>query len=213
MSVENKMHLIKPDPPQYSLFKDYAVAVKDFLTNVVYLKRFPRDKQTNIYYSTPQRAWANQVQPVVNGFSETPVCVFNLSAMEFKTSEIMGGFVTLTEEHPTDKNKLIVNYSPTIWELTYDVTIWTKLMNDMDMIMSQIFIYALPPKCWATRVNETWAEIYVESNSIEDELEPGDAKDKVIRRSVVLKIRRAYLPREAYDVSKINQILFDIKTI
>jgi len=206
----HEMDLITPESPQYLLFKDYALAVKEFLDEVLYLKRFSRDKQPNIYYSTPRRAWAKIVQPLVNGFSETPVCVFHLSGLEPKMSEVMGGFVTLTEQHPTNENKLRVNYSPTIWKLTYTTTLWTRVLNDMDTMLSQLLIYTVEPKVWATKVNNVWAELYVENISIEDDLEPGDAKDKTVRRSITIGIRRAYLPREAYDVGRINQFMFEI---
>ncbi len=210
MSILDLTQMIESDPPQYLLFKEYSRAIKSFLEKVVYLKRFSKDKQPKIYYSTPRRAWAKYVSPIINGFSDTPIITFNL--LDPEPIFAQNTFASLRTEHETDSNKYSYHYGPTIWKLPYKITIWAATMDDMDTLLYQILAYSVPPKCWATMVNGAWGEIVFQSTSIEDELEPGDAKDKVIRRGVSVFIRRAYLPRESWDVGKINEIHLQIET-
>ena len=207
MSVEEKMNLIEPNPPQYYLFKEYARAVKSFLEQVLYLKRFSRDDQPNIFYSTPRKAWAKHIQPIVNGFSETPICTFYLNNMAPKQGETMGGWVFVKEDHPdTPDDDYRYSWAPSIWRLDFKTTLWAKTMADMDTMLSQILIYTQSPKLWSCMVDGAWCEIGTESVAIEDEMEPGDAKDKVVRRSLNTYVRRAYLPRESFDYPKIKEI-------
>lgn len=205
MAVEQVMEPITPEPPQYYLFKEYSRAVKEFLTEVVYLSRFDRDHQPNIYYSTPSRAWATYVQPIINGFAETPVCTFYLSGAEPKQSEIMGWGHDRIQD-PNNEDKYVYSFAPSIWKLNFKTTIWTKTINDMDVILSQIFLYSQTPKLWACMVDGAWCEIGVDSFSIDDDMEPGESKDKIIRRGLNTYVRRAYLPRESFDIPKINEI-------
>jgi len=206
MSVENVMDTIKPNPPQFPLFREYAVAMKSMFNQLLYLKRFSQEKQPKIYYSTPRRAWAKYVQPIVNGASETPICTFYLNGMTPVQGETMGGFVTTYEENPENEDEYTYSFSPSLWRLNYTVTIWSKTMTDMDNMLSQILIMTMSPKTWAAKVDGAWAEFVTESVAFEDEMEPGDAVDKVYRRSVTMYVRRAYLPRESFTVGKIKQI-------
>jgi hypothetical protein len=200
------MEMVEPIP-QYNLFKEYCSAMKDFLTSAIYLDRFERNNNVRIYYSTPARAWAKYVQPIINGFPNTPVITFYLSANEFKTSEIMGGFVNMYENHPTDPDKLLSTYSPTIWKLEFTATYWSALISDMDKMMYQSLMYTMPPKLWAGKIDDKiWYEIGCNGNiGFEDELEPGETKDKLIRRGLTFYVPRAYLPRESLEVNKIKE--------
>jgi len=200
------MKPIEPTPPEYYLFKEYSRGVKDFLNKVLYLKRFPREKNVNIFYSTPRVAWAKYVNPIVNGSAPVPVCSFHLDSFQIKQNEIMSGFVRKYTPNSLNSNIIDVDLSPSIWELTFKATIWTKTMDDMDNLVTQILIFTMPPKLWAFKIDDVWAEIKSNSVSIEDDLEPADTKDKTYRRSISLTIPRAYLPRESWTVGIIKEI-------
>lgn len=204
MSVVEILPNAEPDSPQYYLYKEYARAIKSMLSKIIYLKRFDREKQPKIIYSTPRRAWATHVVPLVNGGAETPIISFYLNGVE--PVETTGGFVSWKEEDPNDENKILRTYSPIVTRLTFTTTIWANTMDDMDTMLSQIMIYCSNPKLWASKVDGAWCEIEASNYTIEDEMDPGDAKDKVLRRGVTLTVRRAYIPRESWTVNKINDI-------
>jgi hypothetical protein len=199
MALIRETELIQP-LLQYNLFFDYAKTVKEMLQKMIYLERFPRENNVAIFYTTPKKAWSLYVKKLVNGEYLAPIITYYLSGMDNPIEQTMGAFNGIWDIDKNDSNHHMFFLTPIIYKLTYNITIWTTTQTDMDNILSQFLIYTKQPKVYTTKVKDAWCLIETENITIEDELEPGESKDKTIRRGVTISIPRAYLPRECYHL-------------
>lgn len=188
---------------EFFLFRNYSVAIKNWLQNNTYLSRYPKDENVLITYMTPPRAFVKYVIPIINGAPAQPTIAFHLSGIERQANQSHLGFV---KEYKYVSGSKIVNIvsPPMIYRLVYSLIIYTRLQSDMDILLYQIMTAADPNRKGYDIVDSQWMEIGATDPRDETTLEPGDAQDKLIRFGIDLYVPRAYLPKTYKEVESIE---------
>lgn len=179
---------------EHYLFRNYSIAVKQFLIDTCYLSRYPDDQNVGVYYTTPPRAFANFISPAINGQQLNPLVTFDLSSQERADNQSANLFVdgyVRNQDGSFNKHK-----HPLTYMLTYRVTIWTTKQSDMDILLYQIASSSPKERKYYTKVDTQWMELWSDGLTKETQLEPGDAQDIIHRYGLNLFIPRAYLPLE-----------------
>ena len=88
-------------------FLKYSLAVKTFLKDSLYLKKYPSDKNVSVYYTTPARAFAKFIVPVINGSNLNPTATFYLTSNTPKQGETPVGYFKKYQQSK-DNNKVWV---------------------------------------------------------------------------------------------------------
>lgn len=180
-------------PLEHFLFRNYSVAVKKWLQESLYLTSYPDDNNVTVVYTTPDRAWAKYIYPTLNGATTSPNANFHLTGMEYVDGQNMLGFVREYSKYP-DKNKLKSIKPPLVYQLTYSVTLYTRVQSEMDVLLYQLVSQAHKnAKAWFM-VDGQWCELVAGNPTDETNLEPGEAQDVIQRSGIDLTIPRAYLP-------------------
>jgi hypothetical protein len=196
-----------PERYEHYLFRQYSLEVKNWLNEICYLSRYPKDQNMTFVYSTPERAFAKYMYPVVNGSSVLPIVTFVLTESSYTENENLLGWVKETVIGGTSPRVL----KPLlIYKLTYQLSIQATLQSDADIIQFQIMTNASKNRKAARIIDGQWCEIMAGNPRNETNLEPGDAQDKVIRYGLDLSIPRAYLPRDYTEYGDITgyELLF-----
>lgn len=195
-------------PPEHFLFRNYSVAVKNWLIENLYLTVYPDDNNVTIVYTTPDRAWAKYIYPTLNGATTSPNVNFHLTGYEYKTAENLIGFVTESKRYP-DQNKAKILSPPLIYGLTYSATIYTRNQSEMDVLIYQMVTQAHKNKKAVLTVDGQWAEMYFGDPRDETNLEPGETQGMINRFGIDIMIPRAYLPLEYTEVNITSSIEFE----
>lgn len=194
-------------------FIKYSLAVKKFLQDTLYLKKYPEDKNVSVYYTTPSRAFAKFIVPVINGSNLNPTVTFHLTSHTPKQGETPGGYFKKYQQSK-DNSKVWETLShPLVYELTLRVTVWTTRQSDMDVLMYQAMTAAPFNHKYSCVVDGQWAELEVKNITSENNMEPGEAQDVSIRYGFEITIPRAYLPldyEEYYGTIEDTDMVFDI---
>jgi hypothetical protein len=186
-------------PYEYTLFLAYTDEIKKFLVNNVYLKKYPKDENVQVFFATPPMAFAKFLVPVINGANLNPTVSFYLSNIEYVKEQNLNGFTKL----PVRQDKKFIYESPfLIYQLTYKINILTTIEREADIIETQILLKTPFNRPHPFKIfNNQWGTIYSQNTSNDTELAPGEAKDKIISRSLDLVIPRSYFPKacEIFD--------------
>jgi len=185
---------------EYYLFRNYSKAVKEWLQQTCFLSRYPKDENVLVIYSTPARAFAKYIYPILNGQQIKPTISFTLSGIEYAQGENNLGFVK-QYNYDSSNNKYQVVKPLLTYRLTYSVVLRTLLISDMDILLYQILTNATLNAKGVKNVQNQWVEIKASDPRNEINLEPGDAQGKIIRFGIDLIVPRAYLPRD-YEYTK-----------
>lgn len=191
---------------EHYLFRDYSIAIKKWLKGNVYLHRYPKDNNINVIYGTPDRAWVEFMNPIVNAGSLSPNINFHLSEMEYIDSENFLGFV---KEYKTHKGRNISVSPPLVYRLTYSLTFFARTQSELDIMFYQMLTKTHKNRKAAFMVDGQWAELWSNSPTYETQMEPPSSEDIIRRGSLKLVIERAYLPLEVDDYTKIGSIDLD----
>ena len=204
-----------PNLVEHFLFKQQSVAVKKFLKKTLWLNRYPKDTNIDVFYSTPERAFSKLIAPIINGGNLHPTLSFVLQNMEMAPGQTPGGYYKKYVPSKQDDRVFEEISHPLVYELTYRATIWTALQSDMDILLYQVMAAAPKNKKYSTVADGQWMEIEVRTPQTESNLDPGDAKDISFRYGFDIVVPRAYLPlnfNEYYgrieDIS--SGILYDV---
>jgi len=190
-------------PLEYFLFRPYSKAIKEWLNNTTHLSRYPNDQNVLVIYATPSRAFSKFMYPIQNGQLAQPTISFYITAYPYAQGENSLGFVKqATYDSSTGLVRLVT--PPLVYKLTYNVTIRTVKMSDMDIILYQILKDASFNKRGVMNVDSQWMEIVSTDPRNETNLEPGDAQDRVVRFGLDLIVPRAYVPREYEFIQSIE---------
>lgn len=196
-------------PYEHFLWRQYSIAVKQWLIENMYLSAYADDNNVTVVYTTPERAWAKYIYPVINGATISPNVNFHLTGTEYKDGENILGFVKdLKVIEETNKVKSIK--PPLIYQLTYHVTIYTRLQSHMDILNYQILSRAHKNAKATFGVDGQWCEMSAVAPADEMELEPGETKDVSNRSGLDLVIPRAYLPLDYEEFSRATEVIFDL---
>lgn len=195
-------------PLEYFLFREYSIAVKTWLNENTHLSAYPEDENVTIVYTTPEKAWAQYIYPVINGATISPNINFRLTGYEYKDGENLLGFVReykLIEESTKSKSLK----APIIYGLTYHVTIYTRLQSHMDILLYQILSKAHKNAKAVFEVDGQWCEMVAQNVADESSLEPGETKDVANRFGLDLVIMRAYLPLDYTEINRATSTEFE----
>ena len=192
---------------EHFLFRNYSKGIKEWLIENVYLSNYSEEENVTIVYSTPDRAWAKYIYPVVNGLTMSPNINFVLTGIEYIEGENILGFVR--EYVPTDDGKIKAVKPPLIYKLTYTANIYTRVQSEMDILLYQLLTGAHKNAKAVLSVDGQWAELHATNERTETNLEPGETQDKTIRHGIDLVIQRAYLPFDIDIHNMINNVEFE----
>ena len=180
-------------PLEFFLFRNYTLAVRNWLRENVYLSTYPHDNNVTVAFMTPEKAFAKFIYPTLNGVTTSPNVNFYLSSNEYAEGENNLGFVR--EYKNFNENSMTkVLKAPLVYSLTYSCTIFTRNLPEMDVILYQIISKAHKNAKAALKVDGQWAEIHAGNPTNETNLEPAEVQDIIHRWALELTIPRAYLP-------------------
>ena len=194
-------------PYEQFIFREYSVSLKQWIIDNTYLSSYPADANITTVYTTPDRAWAKYIYPVINGAVLTPNISFHLTGMEYSSDQNLLGFVK--EYKPiANSTKLKAVRAPLIYKLTYSATIYTRNQPEMDVILYQLVSKAHRNAKGVMFVDGQWAEIEAGDPRDESNLEPQEAQDVIRRTGIDLTIARAYVPLAYDEVQSIGAFEF-----
>lgn len=182
---------------EHFLFMDYSLKVRDFLRDNLYLSSYPEDKNVGVYYSTPARAYAKFLVPVINGDTLYPKVTFRLTGYERTQGQSPNGYFKLTKTIGDDEYQEIRH--PLVYSLTYRVTFWAAQQADMDILTYQAITAAPFERKYPITVDGQWGEICTQNFSDEGSMDPGEAQDISYRNGFDITINRAYLPLQSVN--------------
>lgn len=178
-------------------FMNYSLSVRNFLRKALYLSAYPADKNVEVYYATPPRAFTRFVIPVINGATLHPTITFRLATTERAANQTPNGFAK--QSIIIGDNRYREVRHPLVYELNYRATCWVTRQADMDILMYQATVAAPFNRKYAVKVDGQWAELEVANITDETNLDPGEAQDVSRRFAFDIKIPRAYLPLDYVD--------------
>lgn len=178
---------------EYFWFLPYSIKVRDFLQKSLYLSSYHKDENTKVFYTTPSKAFARFIVPVINGSNLSPTITFHLTSQEINMNEMPGGFFKHFKY--SNKNDLWESHrTPLPFTLTYRVTMWAARQSDMDILKYQAITSAPFNKKYVDIVDGQFMELESKMPTDESNLEPGEAQDVSVRVGFDIVIPRAYLP-------------------
>lgn len=189
-------------PREFYLFRDYSIALKNWLIENLYLSRYNDDENVTVSYMTPAKAFSKTVLPVINGQPLRPTIAFHLSDTPYSQNENHLGWVS-QNVYVSGSNVTKQVDAPQIRSLIYSLLLYTTLQSDMDILLYELLISAAPNKKGYKTVDGQWMEIKAGDPRDETTLEPGEAQDKLIRFGVDITVPRAYLPRTYKEIPSI----------
>lgn len=222
----------------HTIFVEYHYYLKQWFKGLMHLPRVDAFGQTiPVVYSTPRRAFAlggSEAElgdaggeplyaPPSQGNNWLPILTFHMSGM----IPVLGK--TIPYEHVLtypikDNNDNVVGYKKNkpflVYELTYNVTLYTALMQDMDILLFKIAT-EFRPQCnlWlgpSDAVNDgsqgLWAHMLLDSVTDGTEYEPMDIGERVVRKDFSFRITEAYVPttEPVIDNDIIREVYGDI---
>ena len=191
-------------PLEFNLFKNYSLGLQKWLNDNIYLSNLPGNNNINIQYDSIERAWVNIVMQIANGQNTSGNVNFVLTEMQYLENENILAFTheTMLE---SDGSVHIVR-PPLVYQLTYRVTLFTRLQSEMDFLIYQILSKAHKHAKAVMFVDGQWAEMVATNPTDETNLEPGEVQDRIVRWGLNFIIKRAYLPLLYTEVAKITSV-------
>lgn len=180
---------------EHYLFREYSIAVKSFLQKTCWIGRYPKNQNVQIFYTTPARAFAKYIAPVISGQQLNPLITFDLTNFAFNENETPNLWTKETQK-VEGENRFEKIKHPLPYTLTYRVTMWTSLQSDMDILLYQIITNSTKNRKYNFVIDEQWAELYSSDPRKETQMEPGEVQDVVHRYGLDLIVPRAYIPFE-----------------
>lgn len=197
-------------PLEFFLFRNYTLAVRNWLRANTYLSTYPHDDNVTVAFMTPERAFAKFIYPTINSATTSPNINFYLSGNEYTEGENLLGFVR--EYKNFDDNKMTkVLKAPLVYSLTYSCTVFTRNLPEMDVLLYQLISKAHKNAKAAFKVDGQWAELLIGNPTNETNLEPADRQDIIHRWAVEITIPRAYVPLDFEEVGTMGGFEFDEK--
>jgi len=183
-----------PNLVEHFLFKQQSIEVKKFLKDNMWLSKYPEETNVDVFYATPERAFAKLIAPLINGSNLFPTITVVLQSMEPAAGQTPSGYFKKYVQSQTNENVFEEQIHPLVYTLTYRVTMWTAKQSDADILLYQAMSSAPNNRKYAANVDGQWMEIEVKTPQSESTLDPGDARDVSIRYGFDIVVPRAYLP-------------------
>lgn len=194
-------------PLEFFLFRNYTLAVRNWLRDNTYLSTYPHNDNVTVAFMTPERAFAKFIYPTINSATTSPNINFYLSGNEYTDGENHLGFVREYKNFNDNKMTKVLK-APLIYNLTYSCTIFTRNLPEMDVLLYQILSKAHKNAKASFKVDGQWAELVAGNPSNETNLEPAEVQDIIHRWAIELTIPRAYVPLDFEERRTIGNFEF-----
>lgn len=225
----------------HAIFAEYHYYMKQWFKALMELPRVTDQGLTiPVVYSTPRRAFAlgsseenlgdaggePLYAPPNQGNNWLPILTFHMTGMTPVLEKTIPYEHVLT--YPIkDNNDNVVGYKKNkpflVYELTYNATLYTALMQDMDILLFKVATEFRPQAhLWigpSDAVNDgtkgIWAHVILDSVTDGTEYEPMDIGERVVRKDFTFRITEAYAPttEPVIDEGIIKEVYGDIYTM
>ena len=225
----------------YPIFAEYHFYIKKWFECLLTLPRLDQiNAKIPVVYSSPRRAFAlggselaqadnngtNSGQPLYappnQGNNWLPIMAFHMTGM----TPVLGKFIPyehVLSKPIQDNLNNITAYKefkpPLTYETTYIGSLYTALMQDMDILTFKIVTEFKPqanlwigtPGTEGDRTKGLYANMLLDSVIDATEYEPGDIGERVVRKDFSWKITEAYVPtvESAIDANIIREVFAD----
>ena len=188
-----------------SWYRRYNQGMKDWLSYINEGRPETQGVTIPVVYATPERAFADLIRPRVEGQVDIPAISFVLTSLSFNQSR-PNGFLSPTMQWDKYKvgDKWRIASKPMPWDIDYNVTIWSKFYETLDLV-SYALLSRFIPKSYLY-VNGIASEISYQGFSDNSTLEPGADADRVLRHDFQFKVQ-AWMPMPTYEYGSINQVI------
>ena len=160
--------------------RGYNEAMAAWLDNVI-LDRPEEPLCVPVKYQTPERAFANFVIPRVNAQVDLPIMTFILTSSSFDRERFYSPpNPNIIWRKTRIGNEWRLENRPTPWEFTYNVTLWAKFQDDLDIVAYQL-LSRFTPDSYLWAFNGVPAKIDFVSHTDTSDLEGGETRDRVLR--------------------------------
>lgn len=221
----------------YPIFAEYHYYIKKWFECLLTLPRLQQlSLKIPVIYSSPRRAFAlggsetaegdaggqPLYAPPNQGNNWLPILTFHMTGM----TPILGKFIpyehVLSKPMQDNNNQTVAykEFKPFLtYETTYLATLYTALMQDMDILTFKIVtefrpqanLWIGPPGTEGDRTKGLYANMLLDAVVDATEYEPGDIGERVVRKDFSWKITEAYVPtvEAAIDEKIIKEIFSD----
>jgi hypothetical protein len=182
-------------------FREYNEHMMLWLSHIT-VERPENPKEVPVIYQTPERAFADKLLPRVNARVDLPIISFVMTGTEFDRSRMLS-YPTLVFDRTFQDGKYHLTPRPMPWNLNYNVTIWTKFQQDIDIIIYRILSRFTP----SSYINPFGiaSKVSFESHSDTSTLEPGEEGDRLLRHDLNFNVE-GYMPLPSTEVGMIEQV-------
>lgn len=167
----------------YAWFRTYNEAMFNWLS-CINLGKPDVANDVPVLFSTPERAFADTVRPRVEGQVDIPLISFTLTGAEFDFDRFKPSSLLFSKQQVGDRWQLGKRAMP--WELNYNVSVWTKFYEDLDII-GYYLMSRFTPKSYLL-VNGRASEVSFTGHSDNSDLEPGVDEDRKLRHDYQFKV-------------------------
>ena len=188
----------------YGWFRTYNEAMKLWLEGIR-LGRPESPDPVRVVYATPERAFADFISPRVEGQVDLPVISMSLSSATFDPSRFRAPREIFTKTLVGDQWQLETRAMP--YTLSYNVTVWAKFHNDLDIIGYSL-MSRFTPKSYLSVKNRASMISFSGMNDTSN-LEPGQDADRILRHDYMFTVE-AWMDMPARLVGKIEGVVLHI---
>lgn len=191
-----------------NLFRDYSEIVLRFLKETLIEKNAEGKDEGIVGYATPQLAYVKYLYEIKNGSVNFPLFSFYLKNIELTQNQQMGRFSSIKTYEGKNCIDMI---SPLIYSLYYEVHIGVNLESQGDYYQAKLLLAAPQNRNYWAMLEGQYVCLETSNPQNLTTIETPDSTEKISRRSVDLKINRAYLnyPVKESDVNQINEIIIN----
>jgi len=193
---------------EFSTFEDYALVLKKSLEKICHDDNMAKEDEVQIIYADPPVAFARFQQITQNGQKPGPLISFNLESIDIDNSDQLGGWKSFVSSSGT------IVKAPVIAKLKYKATINAIKESQADLLSSQIMLAMPFNRPYATMLDGQWVTMISSDFASETNLEINDGEDKIVKRTCVIEIPRAYFNHpiqvNSNYIKKINAHIYSV---
>lgn len=172
-------------------WQGYSLALVNFLRDTCSLPGTEDDKNTLVYFATPNTAFAKYILPMINGKTIRPVITVAPPTEEI-SDMITSPYVYYNVKGDTNRKSYKFNY-PIIKELTYNCLLFSVTMEQADLMLMKLEASSNKYKPYCVRIGNRTAEYYVDGITFDSNINTGSGETKVIQYSFTVKVPRAVI--------------------
>lgn len=186
-------------------YRTYNEAMKQWLSCI----REPRPEVENrdipVVYATPERAFASLISPRVEGQPDIPIISFVMTGVSWDADRFSNIFTPWDRTLVDGKWRL--QSKPMPWNLSYNVSVWTKFAVTLDYV-GYTLLSRFTPKSYIKPFGFPVSEVSFTGHSDTSALEPGQ-DDRLLRHDYQFEIK-AWMPMPYREVGQIGNVFIAI---